>query len=86
MPDEPISHPGERVFFGIEMLDQLKGVVAVLARSARVVVELPARVQAEAAAVGAKSIIARAIGNGDSAGSRGDLDHVGVKPGMIGGG
>ena len=85
MPGQPITRPGDRIFVGVEMPDQLKRVVAVLVSSSREIVELPVRVNAEGALV-AKSPIAGTVGYSVPTGLPGDRDHPAIEPSMLGGG
>ena len=84
MAREPCARPYGRVFIWVEMLDQLKRAVAVLARPAREVMELPVRIDAEAA-FATEPIIAGSIGDDVPAGRAGDVDHEAIEPGVLGG-
>ena len=81
---KPRARPLGRVFIWVEMLDELKRVVAVLARPAREVVIPPAGIDAEAT-FATEPIVAGSIGHSVPAGRAGDVEHKAVEPNVLGG-
>ena len=84
MSREPITRPGNRVFSGEEVHDQFESTKSM--RSAVEVMKLQVRVNTETSPRGAEAVTASVVGNRTTTGSRGDLDHVAVKPDVLGGG